>query len=390
MRDVMLLLCSLAAASSLAAQQPAAPPTPTPAATGRRVELTGFVLVNGFFNNARVNNSDVPQFVDSLTPASAGGGAIRQTRLGVFVTEPDVLRGTFSGELDVDFFGGQSPSSGGRTFPLLRLRRAVGTVAWRHVQLLFGQESPLVAERSPRSLASVGFPDFAGAGNLWLWLPQFRVTAEAGYTLRLAGQLALLAPTSGAAQGAFTTQPDSAERSRRPYLQGRVRLGWGPLDDPSEVAIGGHLGWLASGDSLFDSQALTFDTRVKYGMVELVGEAFVGKALAGLGGGGIGQNLGPTGGEVRSKGGWAQLNVRPRTTLMLGGGCGIDDPDDADLSNALGTPQGRLKNVVCEGHVELRPRGPLVFGFEFRRLKTTYPTGDFTANHLNLAAGYRF
>src|SRR5256885_9251184 len=127
--------------------------------------------------------------------------------------------------------------SGGRTFPLLRLRRAVGTVAWAHVQLLFGQESPLVAERSPRSLASVGFPDFAAAGNLWLWLPQFRVTAEAGYTLRLAVQAAVLAPTAGTAQGLFATQPDSAERSRRPYLQSRVRLGWGPTDDPSANAI---------------------------------------------------------------------------------------------------------------------------------------------------------
>jgi hypothetical protein len=32
----------------------------------------------------------------------------------------------------------------------------------------------------------------------------------------------------------------------------------------------------------------------------------------------------------------------------------------------------------------------VLFGFEFRRLKTTYPSGDFTANHLNLAAGFRF
>ena len=100
----------------------------------------------------------------------------------MFVTDPDVLGGTFSGEVDVDFFGGQQPSSGGRTFPLLRMRRARGHGAVGHAQLLFGQESPLVAERSPRSLASVGFPDFAGAGNLWLWIPQARVTIETGYT----------------------------------------------------------------------------------------------------------------------------------------------------------------------------------------------------------------
>src|SRR5437867_11113787 len=224
----------------------------------RSVELTGFVLVNGFYTSARVNNSDVPQFAENdPTGIGAIGGAIRQTRLGVSITESDVLGGDFSGEVDVDFFGGQQPSSGGRTFPLLRLRRAVGIVSWDHAQVLFGQESPLVAERSPRSLASVGFPDFAGAGNLWLWLPQFRATLEQGYTLRLAEQVAVLAPTSGTAQGLFNTQPDSAERSGRPYLQARVRLAWGPIDDPSEIAIGGHLGWLASADTLFQSRAVT-------------------------------------------------------------------------------------------------------------------------------------
>src|SRR5881392_2477485 len=210
-----LLFALVAVALPLAAQTPPSPPAPAK----RTVELTGLVLVNGFFTNARVNNSDVPQFADSLPSASAIGGTIRQTRLGLLVTDPDVLRGSFSGEVDVDFYGGQQPSSGGRTFPLLRLRRAVGIVSWPHAQLLFGQESPLVAERSPRSLASVGTPDFATAGNLWLWLPQFRATLEQGYTLRLAEQVAVLAPTSGTAQGLFTTQPDSAERSRRPICR---------------------------------------------------------------------------------------------------------------------------------------------------------------------------
>ena len=63
----------------------------------------------------------------------------------------------------------------------------------------------------------------------------------------------------------------------------------------------------------------------------------------------------------------------------------MDDPDDAGLGAAA-----RFKNFVCEGHIEWRPRGPLVFGFEFRRIKTSYAAEDFTANHLNFAAGYRF
>ncbi len=380
-----LLVCIAAVAAPLVAQEQ----------PKRTVEFSGLVLVNGFFNNARVNNSDVPQFVDSLAPVSAGGGAIRQTRLGVFLTEPDVLGGTFTGEVDADFFGGQEPSSGGRTFPLLRLRRAAGTVTWSHGQLLFGQEAPLVAERSPRSLASVGFPDFAAAGNLWLWLPQFRVTAEAGYTLRLALQAAVLAPTSGSAQGVFNTQPDSAERSRRPYLQGRARLAWGPTDDPSEIAVGGHLGWLRgldslTGDTLLVSRAAAVDARIKLGPLEVIGEGFYGQALAGLGGGGIGQNLGSNGEPLHTRGGWGQLNVQPVPEWLFGGGCGIDDPTDRDVLGSSGTGAGRIKNLVCEGHIHWRPKGPVVIGFEFRRFRTTWTSGEFTANHLNAAAGFRF
>src|SRR3989442_11210410 len=82
-----LLVSLVAVALPLAAQTP--PPAP---AAKRTVELTGLVLVNGFFTNARVNNSDVPQFADSLPSASAIGGTIRQTRLGLLVTDPDVLR----------------------------------------------------------------------------------------------------------------------------------------------------------------------------------------------------------------------------------------------------------------------------------------------------------
>src|SRR6266851_3566283 len=100
----------------------------TPPSAKRTIELTGLVLVNGFFTNARVNNSDVPQFVDSLAPASAVGGTMRQTRLGVLVTEPDVLRGSFSGEVDVDFYGGQQPSSGRCDRP----RTAAGRRKSRH------------------------------------------------------------------------------------------------------------------------------------------------------------------------------------------------------------------------------------------------------------------
>jgi hypothetical protein len=375
----------------LIAQQPASPPpAPPPAPPKRTLEFTGTVLMNSFYNSALTNNSDVPTTAALDTTGVTGGSAtVRQTRVGALLTDPDVLGGTFTGELDLDFYGGQLATFGNRTFPVLRVRRAIGVMQWTHMQVLVGQEAPLIAERNPLSLASIGVPGFTTAGNLWLWIPQVRVTGEYGYTLRLALQGALLAPIAGGVQGPVNTQPDSGERSGRPYLQGRVRLGWGPTDDPSEVAIGGHMGWVVgfdstTGDTLLKSNAVSFDTRLRFGTLEFLGEAYSGQAVAGLGGGAIGQNFGVAGVPVHSKGGWGQLNVRPRVGWMFGGGCGLDDPDDADLPAG-----GRFRNFVCEGHVEWRP-GPLVLGFEFRRLETRYQAGDFVVNHLNLATGFRF
>jgi hypothetical protein len=50
--------------------------------------------------------------------------------------------GGLAGELDVDFFGGQQPSTGGRTFPLLRLRRAFAEYSRARLAVFAGQGKP--------------------------------------------------------------------------------------------------------------------------------------------------------------------------------------------------------------------------------------------------------
>src|SRR6185436_10801364 len=196
---------------------------------------TGRVVMNAFSNERGVNNVDDPQFVRrdtaSSLPVSGFGMAVRQTMLGIRTTVSDVAGGTFRGVMDVDFYGGQQPSSGGRTFPLLRLRTAHATLRWPHAEILAGQEIPLFSPQNPVSPASFGTPGFVAAGNLWLWLPQLRFTTEAGSTVRLALQGAVLAPTSADPVGVFDTDFDAAERTRRPYLESRLRLRWG--EDPA-------------------------------------------------------------------------------------------------------------------------------------------------------------
>lgn len=395
---------------------PAAPATGEAPRTPE-VKLTGSILLNGFWNDGRTDNTDDPTLalapaVPPALPEGNLGGSIRQTRLGVVASLEGFKGGTLRGELDVDAYGGQFPSSGGRTFPVLRLRRAFLEQRWLHWHLLVGQESPAIVGVNPSSLGAVGIPSLAKAGNLWLWLPQVRLTAltaEPG-RVRLGLETSVLAPTSGDPQAAtVTTDADRAERSGRPYLQGRALVRWGDGDDEGEVSIGGHLGWLVTSATTIDqSRALAVSVRAPVAHVaELRGEFVTGQGLAGLGGGGIGQNLDPLAPSVRvlpTTMGWGQLLLRPDPEVELGVLAGADVPDVSLPGIAVATAATpatppaaftvRVRNVMYGGHMRWSP-APLVLGLEARRIETDWAgpatlTTTFGVWHLNLAVGFQF
>ena len=354
-----------------------------------QLELNGRVLMHTFFNDASVNNADDPQFArpdaPSAQPGTSLGSAIRQTTLGLVVTSRDVLGGRFVGDVDVDFFGGQQPSAGGRTFPLLRLRTARAAVRWSHGEFLVGQESPLIAGLNPVSPAAIGTPAFVTAGNLWLWLPQLRATVERGSSVRIALQGAVLANTNGDAAAPFDTDTDPAERTALPATEARLRVRWGEDALASEIGCGGHLGWIDLPAGRHTTYASACDARIAMSSVELRGEAYIGRGLRGLGGGGISQNISRVGVPLEDRGGWAQVNYDATALVKLGAGCGIDEPRPADVASG-----GRLRNSACSGYTIVRPAGPLFFGAEFRRISTKYTSGTFADNHVNLAMGFEF
>lgn len=359
--------------------------------SGLAIEFNGRILMNVFANTRRTNNADVPLTVrpDTANGLNDGGAGmeIRQTTLGLAVTSPSVLGAQFLGDIDLDFFGGQVATSGGRTMPLLRLRTARVVLTWPHSELLLGQEQPLVANLNPVSLAGVGTPNFSASGNLWFWIPQVRYTVEGGGSTRLGVSAALLAPMTGDAVGTFDTDYDIAERSRRPFVEGRVRLRWGSDDQRGEVGAGVHHGWLSPArGTLATTHGLMLDALVPLSRrVEVRGEAFTGRGLRVLGGGQAGQLLGKNNTVVGGSGGWAQLNIKPNARLLVGAGYGFDDPNDSELPST-----GRLKNVTTELHAIAHPGGPLVLSAEWRRTTTTYVTRAWANDHLNVGVGVEF
>lgn len=356
------------------------------------LELRGRVLVNAFSNSRRVNSTGNPGFVrpdDPADPDPRGVAMqIRQTSVGLAVSATHVLGADFLGDIDVDFSGGQLPSSGGRVFPLLRMRTARAILTWTNAELLLGQDSPLIAGLSPVSLASLNTPEFAASGNLWLWLPQARISVDTRGPVRFGIQGAVLAPGTSAAVGTFDVPDfDVAEKSKRPFLETRARMRWGSEDMAGEVGFGAHWGWYATAtDSIQGGHIIALDALVPVlRWLEFRGEAYDGRAARSLGGGGVGQLFGNNAVLIRSRGGWGQLNVKPAPTVVVGAGFGLDDPHDNDIAASA-----RLKNVAQSLHAEWRPGGPLVFGAEFRRLRTYYVPRSFVSDHINLAFGFEF
>ncbi len=206
-----------------------------------RLELSAQVLTNAFATLGRVNNVDVPQTVlpppaVGATPATndALGLTLRQTRIGMAASIADVLGGSFAADLDFDLFGGAQNGPGDRRlFPEPRLRTARARLVWPRTELLIGSETPLISDLNPLSLAAIGVPDFSGAGNLWNWLAQVRITREFATLGR--GQRALRLAAQGChhaknALGAFYRRLQARCGARRQWWRRRGRSPSGCID----------------------------------------------------------------------------------------------------------------------------------------------------------------
>ena len=201
--------------------------------------------------------------------------------------------------------------------------------------------------------------------------------ANLSRSARLGVEVAALAPTSGDAQTAFLTQPDIAERSRRPTSRDAcVRRGGGP--GPEVMAsIGGHYGWLAVGPSRrAHSKALAMSL-----WTPIVPHLEVRAERHRPGAGWSRRRRNRTelwrgqysGADQR---GSVQLNVRPSEHVEVGAGAGLDNPNDDDLDTAT----ARLRNLAFEGRAVWR-LAPMVVGGEVRRLRTGTVRSVTSARH---------
>jgi hypothetical protein len=385
--------------------------TKVESASKYRMKLSGIALLNVFGNSGTVDNQDVPNLAlqhGAVATSGSIGATVRQSEIGLEVYGPTLGGARASANVNFDFFGGFSNVSNGVTNNLVRLRTATLRLDWAQTSLVAGQDSPFFSPLSPTSFASLGYPAFSDAGNLWTWTPQVRI--EHRFNLSEENQLllqgGLLDPLSGETPPSeFYRVPQGGEQSRKPAVGSRVAWMHGTGDHALALGIGGYYSRQNYGAGrTLDAWAGTADWNVPLGgRFALSGEFYRGRALGGLGAA-EGRSVlfnGPAANPasdftgLETVGGWTQLKFRATRAVEFNAVYGQDSPFVSDLRyfstptssgyTTIGKNQSEMFNVIY------RPRSDLLFALEYKNLDTLQIHGfKYKAGDVNLSVGVLF
>ncbi len=350
------------------------------------VTLTGTVLFNAFRNGPYGGDQMNPVLAWRADGSANAGGTFRQTVFGLRFDGPGIFGGgKVGGTLFLDLFGGTGESLN----QLVRLRIATVDLAWKNTTVTFGQDKPILAPREPESLAQVGVSPLTGAGNLWLWQPQFRLERRfsRGEQSGWIAQAGVFQTKEGL--GGVPTEYASTIAPARPGLEGRVEW-WGERDGRRfEFAPGFHVSQTHVLQQSVPSRVFSVDWLIRpLARVDFTGQFFQGENVAVLGG--LQQGVSfldyhkPR--AVHATGGWSQVALRatPRLSFHVYGG--QEDDRNSDLAG-----DAIAKNQAYAGNVMYRLGINVITSFEFARVRTTYlNSGTRLNSHYDLALAYLF
>jgi hypothetical protein len=345
------------------------------------VSLTGMLLFNAFSNSQpNANNYYLP------TGDSPSGGTLRQSTIGLQFQGGSLPGGgKVSGNLVMDFF---EPADQG----WLRIRTGDLSFNWQNRSFSVGQFSPLISPYQPSSFAEVGIPPLAGAGNLWLWLPQARyeerihLNAANGIT----GQLAVLETEETYAQNPAVHY--DGFQPNRPALEGRAAF-WHKFDDERRVEVGAgfHLSTTYVLYTSVPSRVYSVDwLAVPWSKLRLTGTIFRGENFANIGGIPPGFTIVnpylPAVEPVQGGGGWAQASspITSRLTLNIFGGLQNNRANDL----AYG---GIVQNFTYAGNLMYRLSPNVIISIEALQSRTRLLSEpEQVRNRYDLAFAYLF
>ena len=364
---------------------------------GNQFKLYGSLRLDMIVDSQRPNNAQSPLFIpspDSLAGGKPGAGSFtmhpRLTTFGIDYNGPQISAlgdGRISGKLEADF------QNGGPEFAsVIRILQAYFKIQWGDFWILGGQKwdtfSPMRPIVNDDSI-------MLATGNLGLRRPQFL----AGYEPKVGnGQFSFVGGIglTGAVNGQDLDGNGfrDGEKSGRPNVQARVGYSH-PLwvkDQSATIGVSGIYGWLntdspVAGRTGFREQLINIDYVLPIArFVSVRGEGWWGRNLSDLVGG-IGQGINLiTGQEIRSRGGWSELNFKLSRFYSFNPGFTTDDPVDQDIPDG-----GRTRNHAFYVGNRIMPSENFLIGIDYLRWTTTFKGFERGLdNRVNIFFAYHF
>jgi hypothetical protein len=350
------------------------------------ISLNGMLLFNAFENSAPSENEGPGEYGLLAGPARSGA-TLRQTLLGFNFQGPSLPGGgKVNASALMDFWGGDA-TPGSNWF---RLRRADISLDWSNRSFTVGQTKPLIAPYEPDSLAEVGIPPLAGAGNLWLWLPQARYEERLhfGSTSGVTGQIAIMQTEES--EERVPTQYSSSLEQARPALEGRIAF-WHKFDDTHRIEIGSgfHTSTTHVAGASVRSRIASLDWHFSpVWKIELTGSMYTGQNVASLGALGNGFTILRNGAvqPVHSAGSWAQMSLPITNRLTFNFFGGLEDDRGTYLA-----PYSVARNLTYASNLMYHLGPNVVLGLEGLQMRSRYFSGVTQLDsHYDLALGYLF
>lgn len=351
------------------------------------ITITGQLLFNAFSNTGNLRvlpDSIYPTFIST---ENTTGATVRQSMLGFDFRGPTVPGdGKINAHIMLDFYSG-IPSE---QLDWIRIRTSDISLDWEHRSLTFAYDKPLIAPRQPNSLAEVAIPPLAGAGNLWLWLPQVRYEERfhLGKSVGIKAQAAILQTdeTENYVPTRFTA---SLEKSR-PAGEGRVAF-WKTWNDQRRLEIGS--GFHASSSHVAQASAASRIFSVDwlanpFPRLEISGTYFHGQNFGGLGAlpNGFTVLYNSTVVPVHGDGGWTQFSSPLTSRLTLNMFAGFQNNRSADVQ-----PGDVSQNLSYAGNLMFHLSQNVILSVEALQMRTQLrQNGDLIRNRYDLAVAYLF
>jgi hypothetical protein len=375
------------------------------------VTFYGTLLLNSVYDTAAMNITDIPLFTGKQAADSLGNDktfsmTARQTRLGLRLADPaDIGGARLSGQVEIDFLGGDAPFGNGDNMALPRLRLAFGRMDWKRFSLEAGQDWSIFAPLNPTSLAEYAIPSLSASGNPWIRMPQIRLEAHGsiGAEMNILAQFAAIDPNVGDYNtNTFSAAqvPGIGERGRAPGAEARLAFTSKQHDRDFTIGLSGHYTHGKNSGTIGDitrqisvnSWGAAIDFTLPFTKrFNLTGELYTGRELGifSVTSGEAIQAAGVFGDRgVRSSGGWAQAQFDLARRWQLNLAYGIDDPNVRDI--LIGS---RTRNQSYMGNVIYKFTQNLTIAWEYRRLLTDFRNQLFAnerGDTANLAFGYMF